>query len=73
MIQLSDDDLWRSRSAVPGRLGRLRRVAERARAGEAIRVVVLGGSVTNGGACQSYLLKQSVHVSSGSVGGWVGA
>lgn len=50
---LSDEDIWRSRRAVPGDLTRLRALIERARAGAEIRVAVLGGSVTNGGACMS--------------------
>eukprot|EP00613_Pedinella_sp_CCMP2098_P028856 CAMPEP_0171704342 /NCGR_PEP_ID=MMETSP0991-20121206/12617_1 /TAXON_ID=483369 /ORGANISM="non described non described, Strain CCMP2098" /LENGTH=719 /DNA_ID=CAMNT_0012293823 /DNA_START=1658 /DNA_END=3817 /DNA_ORIENTATION=- len=56
---LSDDDLWRSLKANPGNMDRVRDVARRARAKEPIKVVVLGGSVTNGGGCESYALPQS--------------
>ena len=55
---LSDADMWRSRSAVPGDLGRLRAFARKARSGAAVKVVSLGGSVTNGGGCESYALAQ---------------
>ena len=46
-------------SFAPGDLTRLRQVIARAKAGSPVRVVVLGGSVTNGGACESYALSQS--------------
>jgi len=46
---LSDDDMWRSRRAVPGDLSRLKAFVRKARSGNPVKVVSLGGSVTNGG------------------------
>lgn len=42
-----------------GNLAFLKDFARRARAKEPLKVVALGGSVTNGGACESYALGQS--------------
>jgi len=55
----------RSREAVQGDTARLRAVARRAKAGESIKIVALGGSVTNGGGCGSSALHAS---SQGSFG-----
>ena len=44
---------------MPGDLRRLAHVIDMAQKGLAVRVAVIGGSVTHGGACGSYALPQS--------------
>ena len=44
---------------MPGDLRRLAHVISKAQRGLTVRVAVVGGSVTNGGACASYALAQS--------------
>ena len=56
---LSDQDLWRATRS-PGNLFRLRDFIRRAKAGEALTVVSVGGSVAHGELCTSYALSNPV-------------
>jgi lysophospholipase L1-like esterase len=48
-----------------GNMKRLLEVASRARAGLTVNIVVVGGSVTHGGACKSYMFEESDHKDAG--------
>lgn len=59
---LSDEDIFNSRSAVKGNLKLIKSLHARiasATKKKSFKVVTVGGSVTNGGGCGSYALKES--------------